>query len=159
MNMNTRIILSALLVTSVVACGDDDEDNTGSNLRFDTVAKIEAFLDGKTLTMTGNNIPTEPLGFNENINLGAGTQCYNQAVIVVNGTQYTVTSDLGTLQNAPMVNDIGVCDRDSVSTTVSFMSHAVVGQQCDRRWRMLRLLGHLRGLQARRARSDRQRRC
>lgn len=75
-----------------------------------TEAEIKAFLEGKTMVMAGMDIPTEPNGFNENLNLGAATQCYNSSTIVVMGGQFQVTSMLGTIANM-------MCDRDTVSAT------------------------------------------
>lgn len=87
-----------------------------------TPAQIEAFLDGKTLTMTGNDIPSHPNGYDENTNFGSATQCYAQTVMVLNGTTFSVVSDLGTLENAPMSGDTGTCNHDVVSATLPFDS-------------------------------------
>lgn len=107
--------LFAIVVIGAVGCGDDDENGNGNvNVaQFDTIAKIEAFLDGKTLTMEGNNIPSDPNGFNQNVNFGQATQCYNSTVVTITGAQWTTTSVLGTLNNAPNVGDVGTCDNDT----------------------------------------------
>lgn len=87
-----------------------------------TPAQIEAFLDGKTLTMTGNDIPSHPNGYDENINFADATQCYASTVLELNGTTFSVTSDLGTLENAPNTGDVGNCDNGTVSNTLAFTS-------------------------------------
>jgi hypothetical protein len=91
----------------------------GSGLSLGTSSLIFAYLDGKTFDMTGTNIPTEPNGFNENLNLGAATQCYNDVTITEASQNFTITSKLGTLQNKPADGSIvgGTCDRTTVSST------------------------------------------
>ncbi|MCA9544938.1 MAG: hypothetical protein KC613_11130, partial [Myxococcales bacterium] len=83
-------------------------------------AAIEAFLSGKTLVMTGDDIPEWPLGFFEGANFGAATQCYSSVTIAFDGTTFTTTSDLGTLVDAPNQGDVGTCDNATVSNQVAF---------------------------------------
>lgn len=89
-------------------------------------AQIDAYLDGKTLTMEGNDIPTDPNGFNENVDFGPNTQCYNRSTLELNGATFTVTSDLGTLENIDPNTMVGTCDRTNVSNTLMFNSQSHV---------------------------------
>jgi len=87
----------------------------GTALMLDTPQRILTFLEGKTLTMEGANIPTHPNGFNENVNFGASTQCYQRTVIRVMASEFQVTSVPGTLNSldggALMTGQVGRCDR------------------------------------------------
>ena len=90
--------LVALCMVGLIGCGNNEDNNDGNNgdgnnttannttnntngggTMFDSATKIGAFLDGKELVMEGDNIPTHPNGFSEDVNLGANTQCYNQS--------------------------------------------------------------------------------
>ncbi len=109
----------------LMGCGGVEDPGTNPNAnakKFDTVAKINAFLEGKTLTMTGNNIPSHPNGFSEDVNFGAASQCYVGVTMKVEAGHYQVTSDLGTINNAPMTGDPGTCDHSAKSNTLSFTS-------------------------------------
>lgn len=97
----------------------------GSGVVLDTPEKINAFLEGKKLTMSGDQIPSHPNGFNENVNLGSATQCYSKVEISVAAGTWNVNSDLGTLKNAPMQGDTGMCDHAAVAGNVMFSSTAV----------------------------------
>lgn len=98
----------------------------GGESTLDTVDKINAYLDGKTLTMGPDAVPTDPNGFNENVNFGNATQCYNKVTIKTSSALWNVTSDLGTLNDAPMAGDVGTCDHATVSGTVMFDSTAIL---------------------------------
>lgn len=100
------------------------EPPTGLDLT--TAGKIEAFLDGKTLLMTGDDIPTHPNGFLEDLNLGQATQCYNRVELTILGGTWTTRSALGTLNDAPETNDVGTCDRDTPTTNLEFPSTAIL---------------------------------
>lgn len=93
---------------------------------FSTSARIMAHLEGKTMVMEGSDIPTSPNGFNENIDFGASTQCYQKVAIATLAGQFTVTSDLGTLNAPGDGGAVGMCDRTTKSNTVSFTSTAVL---------------------------------
>ena len=97
-------------------------DGTGADLELDTADKINAYLEGKTLTMEGDNIPTHPNGFDENANFGQATQCYHSTVMEVLGGTFKVTSQLGTLNDAPTEGDVGTCDRTTVAGELMFDS-------------------------------------
>lgn len=113
------------LALGLAGCGDDD-DNGPSAPTLDTPAAINAYLDGKTWTMTGNDIPTHPNGFLEDVNFGAATQCYNTVTLDTTNAAWTTTSILGTLLNAPATGDVGDCDRATPGATLSFTSTAVL---------------------------------
>ncbi|MEZ4439206.1 MAG: hypothetical protein R3B72_08960 [Polyangiaceae bacterium] len=87
-----------------------------------TAAKIETYLAGKTLTMTGADVPSHPNGFDENTNFGQATQCYVSTVMMLMGQTFQVTSELGTLENAPNTGDMGTCNKSMVSNTLMFSS-------------------------------------
>ena len=135
--MNTKSFFAALAVLSLslLACGDDTPDpdagviegdasvasdgggttDSGSGNALNSPTRILAFLEGKTLTMQGNNIPTHPNGFTENADFGAATQCYNRTTITVAGGNFTITSIAGTLVGAaPNVT----CDRTMAGATI-----------------------------------------
>jgi len=90
--------------------------------QYNTKAKIEAFLEGKTLVMEGADIPPYPLGLDQNMYLEAATQCYHKVTMKVASGVFNVTADLGTLSNAPKKFDVGTCDRTTTSNTQSFSS-------------------------------------
>ena len=60
--------------------------------------------------MDGANIPSHPNGYNQNINYGSATQCYQKVEMNVSGGNFAVTSTLGTLRDAPTVGSAGTCD-------------------------------------------------
>lgn len=127
-----RKLLSAVMVCalSLVGCGGDDkepEPEPEPTQKFDTPAKIQAHLEGKTLVMEGVNIPSFPNGFNEDTNYGSATQCYEKVSMNVSGGNFAVTSTLGTLRDAPNVGNVGTCDHSvAAGTPLSFTSTAVL---------------------------------
>ncbi len=106
--------------------GGVDAGTTGGTFDFRNGSRIAAYLEGKRLVMEGANIPTDPNGFNENINFGQATQCYVKTEMAQVGGRVTVSSDLGTLRDAPMTGDRGMCDRTALSNRLVFDSTAVV---------------------------------
>ncbi|MFN3201026.1 MAG: hypothetical protein ACE366_21680 [Bradymonadia bacterium] len=98
----------------------------GGELDFTSTSKIEAYLDGKVLLMAGADTPSHPNGFDENVNFGQATQCYNLTEITVLGTQWTTRTVLGNLENAPETGDVGTCNRDVEGIPLEFVSTAVV---------------------------------
>ncbi|MEZ4307650.1 MAG: hypothetical protein R3F14_06340 [Polyangiaceae bacterium] len=89
---------------------------------LDSADKINAFLEGTKLTMSGDQIPSHPNGFDENVNFGSATQCYSQVAISVAAGTWNVSSDLGTLNDAPNQGDTGTCDHATVAGNVMFSS-------------------------------------
>jgi hypothetical protein len=77
---------------------------------FDTADKVRAHLEGKKLLMEGANVPSHPSGFNEDVNYGSATQCYQKVEMNASGGNLAVTSTLGTLRDAPTVGSAGTCD-------------------------------------------------
>ena len=137
--MKTKSLLFPLMAAvGVTACGspmttpdagvttDAGVTDAGSGNDFSTSARILAWLEGKTMVMAGADIPTSPNGFNENLNFGANTQCYNKVAIAVLASNFQVTSDLGTFNSTPDAGIAGMCDRTTKSNTVSFTSTAVL---------------------------------
>lgn len=131
--MKKTILMCALMLT---ACGqpmttdagvtDAGTTDAGTSNDFSTSAKILAYLEGKTMVMTGTDIPSHPNGFNENFNFGANTQCYNKVSIATLASNFQVTSDLGTFNAIPDAGIAGMCNRAVKSNTVSFTSSAVL---------------------------------
>jgi hypothetical protein len=96
-------------------------------VKWDTAAAITTWLEGKTLVMTGADIPSHPNGYTEKMNLAASTQCYNKTTIAVASNNFNVTSLLGTLNGAPNKFDVGTCDRATVfGSPLTFTSTAVL---------------------------------
>ena len=120
-----RIAL-ATLALALAACGGSS-DSGPSAPTLSSASAIATYLDGKTLTMAGDNIPAYPNGYNQNMYLGASTQCYHQTTIQIAGTTWAVTSQLGTLTGASTLGAIGTCDRTTVAgNPVSFTSNTVL---------------------------------
>ncbi|MFT3774123.1 MAG: hypothetical protein QM820_52830 [Minicystis sp.] len=105
--------------------GTGGTGGTASN-PYDTADKINAYLEGKTLTMSGADIPTDPNGYNENINFGQATQCYNAVVMTPSTAMWHVASTLGTLNNAPNTGDKGTCDHNTPGQMLAFDSTAIL---------------------------------
>lgn len=137
--MKVSTLVVSVMAVLTFACGsttggtvtDSGVVDAGTPPKFDTAAKINNFLDGKTLTMEGANIPSHPNGFTENLDLGANTQCYQKVVMKIAAGAFAVGSDLGTMKGAdgggaPGTGKVGVCDRTTKSGMASFTSTAVL---------------------------------
>ncbi|MGC3999901.1 MAG: hypothetical protein QM767_21655 [Anaeromyxobacter sp.] len=97
MKKTLALLCSALFLN---ACGgSDDSGPTAPDLG--TADKITTYLDGKVLTMTGVDLPSHPNGYNEDVNYGAATQCYESTVITVGGTTWNVSSEESARCSAP----------------------------------------------------------
>lgn len=122
-------LLSVVVVGSLglMACGGSTSGTgtTDTGPKYNTADKISTYLEGKTLTMSGSNIPDYPNGFNEDVNYGAATQCYVDVTMTVGGGNYHVVSDLGTLRDTstPGVQE---CDHTTKSTQTDFTSTSVL---------------------------------
>jgi hypothetical protein len=123
-------LLSAVMLCSlgVVGCGDDQTGtpNQDTGPKYNTADKISTYLEGKTLTMSGANIPSHPNGYNEDVNYGSATQCYQSVTMQVAAGTYNVTSVLGTLEGAPQPGNTGTCNHDVKSTELKFSTTAVL---------------------------------
>ena len=112
--------------TGDTATGDTATGDTAPSNPYTSVSAITTYLEGKTLTMSGSNIPSHPLGYDQNTNFGQATQCYSKVTIKsTSGPKFSTTSDLGTLTGAPNTGDTGTCDNGTVSTTLTFDSTVV----------------------------------
>jgi poly(hydroxyalkanoate) depolymerase family esterase len=123
----------ALLAGGASGCQGDDiyivTDGEGGPVeegQFGSASALESYLDGQTLVMEDGEIPAYPNGFDENINFGQATQCYHRVMISPLAGRWTVTSDLGTLVGAAEVGDVGTCDHATLSSTLEFVSTAVL---------------------------------
>jgi hypothetical protein len=123
-------LLSAVMLGAlgVVGCGDDHDHggNQDTGPKYNTTDKVNTYLEGKTLTMTGSNIPSHPNGFDENVNFGQATQCYTSVTMRVSNGNYAVTSKMGTLLNASTVGSRGTCDRAAQSGELNFTSTVIL---------------------------------
>jgi len=116
----TAVVLGAL---SLVGCGSDTTTpQTPAVPKFDTEANIRNYLEGKVLTMEGDNIPGYPNGLDEDVNYGSATQCYQKVQITVSGGNFHVNSNLATLRDAPAVLNKGTCDHAAILGTQNFDS-------------------------------------
>lgn len=148
--MKNKILVSALLALgALMACGSPSSNpdagtgggsgggattgggggttggGAGTTLDLSTAAKINAYLEGKTMTMQGADIPSHPNGFSEDLNFGASSQCYAKVVISQLAGQFNVTSDLGTIVANADGGPVGECDHVKANTA-SFTSTAVL---------------------------------
>lgn len=120
-------ILSAVVLCAlgVVGCGDDtDPINTAPKL--DSQSGILTYLEGKTLTMNGANIPSHPNGINEDVNAGSASQCYQSVTMSVSGGNFKVDSVPGTLENAPNAGQTGTCNHELAKNALTFTSTSVL---------------------------------
>lgn len=123
-------LLSAVVLCSLgfVGCGDDTEEPPPPTVpKFDTADNIRNYFDGKKMLMEGASIPTHPNGFDENLDLGPNSQCYNKVEMTVSGGQFTVNSTAGTLNNVNPTTKVGTCDNATAKgTPLSFSTNAVL---------------------------------
>lgn len=118
------LLALALCGAPLMGC-DDGEDDTadmgaegeGEGESFENAAAIEGYLEGKTLVMTGDDIPTDPNGFNENADLGPNTQCYNRVELTFGGGAFSLNTTLGTLEG-------DMCNRDAANGDLMFATTA-----------------------------------
>jgi hypothetical protein len=72
---------------------------------------VLAFLDGKTLVMEPDGVPSHPNGFDANINYGQATQCIHRVVMTESAGNFRLMTEMATLEGAPQTEDVGRCDR------------------------------------------------
>ncbi len=114
----------AVAALTLAACGGSSTTTPPPTLS--SASAIAAYLDGKTMTMTGADIPASPNGFSQDVNFGASTQCYKSVAIAVAAGTWHVTSQLGTLNGAPTVGSTGTCDRTTASGSPLLFSSTTV---------------------------------
>lgn len=128
--LRRRRALAAVAVAATLSgCTGEDiyvEGADTSTGRFGSGAKISAYLEGKTLTMTGAAIPSHPNGLDEDVNFGQATQCYHSVSMSMLSGRFRVISELGTLSDAPSSGDHGTCDHDTMAAELMFDSTAVL---------------------------------
>lgn len=113
-------LLTSLALVLVAACGMPtptpivDAGADAGVAKLDTADRVFTFLEGKTLTMEGANIPLAPNGYNQHVYFGTNTQCYNKTVIKVMNKNFTTTSNAGTWTGGdggvPANGTIGMCN-------------------------------------------------
>jgi hypothetical protein len=94
-----KMLMSAVMLCALgaVGCGDDTgggPDETGP--KYNTPEKLATFFEGKTMVMQGDNIPSHPNGFSEDVDYGPASQCYSKVTLTVAGGNYTAVSIKGT---------------------------------------------------------------
>ena len=123
------VTMVGLFAAGLSACGGDDANTNNNNTNnnnnnntcdYDSTAKIQAFLEGKTLVMSGGSVPTHPNGYDRNVNLGAYTQCVANTSIEVINNSFKVVTDAGVLSGAPAQGDVGTCDTNTVGAAAVF---------------------------------------
>jgi hypothetical protein len=123
-------LLSAVVLCALgfVGCGDDTDTPPQPTVpKFDTADNIRNYLEGKKMLMEGANIPTHPNGFDENLDLGPNSQCYNKVEMNVAGGNYAVSSTPGTLRNVNQTTKIGTCDNAAANGSAqTFTTNAVL---------------------------------
>ena len=127
--MKKQLLAAGMLCTlGLVGCGGSTTTppgNTDTGPKYNTADKISTYLEGKTLEMSGANIPDYPNGFNEDVNYGSATQCYTSVTMAVAGGNYNVTSNLGTLRDTS-TKGVQECDHATKSNQTSFTSTNVL---------------------------------
>jgi hypothetical protein len=109
-----------LFPIALFACGGEPiYDDLNMTAGLSTPSRVSQFLEGKTLTMEGEMIPTHPNGYDQNVDFGAATQCYQRVVMTPLGGKIRVSSQLGTLTQSG-------CDRSRLGGEASFDSTAVL---------------------------------
>ena len=94
-------ILAAMLCAGLGTAGcDDDTDDDDADMMvggegegemtFPNPAAIEGYISGKTLVMAGDDIPSHPNGFSEDLDLGPNTQCYNRVALTFDGGAFNL---------------------------------------------------------------------
>ncbi len=135
-----------LLLVALCGCGEGDpiyvtvyggEDGTvqpeapregeaPEGLDLSTASKVEAFLEGKRLTMRDGDIPTHPNGFDSNVNFGQATQCYHSVEIDILAGRWTTRSILAVLEGASDVGAMGTCEQSQQGADLEFPSTAIL---------------------------------
>ena len=120
-----RTLMTAALAALLAACGGDDDEGTQPPT-LTSAAEINAYLAGKSWLMTGADIPTHPLGLDENQNWGSATQCINETAIATNA-DWVVNTKLGTLSGTTNPGDIGTCNNATAAgSPLTFTTTAVL---------------------------------
>ncbi|NNB90778.1 hypothetical protein HJC10_31395 [Corallococcus exiguus] len=122
--LSSAMLLCAL---SLTGCGEEaTQEPVDSAPKLDSQSNILAFLEGKTLVMEGDNIPSHPLSLDEDINWGSASQCFQKVSIGVGGNNFHVTSTPGTIRNSTGVGQAGsTCDHAAAQNALVFDSKAV----------------------------------
>jgi len=122
-------LLSAVMTSALclVGCGESDPvDNGPDNTpNLSTAQGILSYLEGKTLTMRGDDIPTHPNGFSEDMNFGASSQCYQSVTMTVQGGNFRVDSIPGTIEGATQPGQVGICNPEVPQNALTFTSTVV----------------------------------
>ncbi|WP_375758715.1 hypothetical protein [Corallococcus exercitus] len=122
--LSSAMLLCALGLTG---CGEETTQTpVDSAPKLDSQSNILAFLEGKTLVMEGDNIPSHPLSLDEDIDWGSASQCFQKVTIGVGGNNFHVSSIPGTIRNSAGVGKPGsTCDHSAAQNALVFDSKAV----------------------------------
>ncbi|QSQ11751.1 hypothetical protein [Myxococcus landrumensis] len=117
--MKKKLLSAVMLCTlGLVGCGDD-KDPVVEKPKLNSAANILAFLDGKSMVMTGDNIPSHPNGYSEDIDFAASSQCYQKVTMSVAAGNFKVDSIPGTITD-------GVCNHEQAKNPLTFTSTTVL---------------------------------
>lgn len=112
--MKKTLLGAALVGTLALAgCGSSDDDSSNAPT-LNTPTAINAYLEGKTWLMAGDDLPAMPNGFSEDV--AAFNQCYNQVQIQVAAATWNVHSVMGTIDATPN------CTHQANGTVLDFAS-------------------------------------
>ncbi|HZI03508.1 MAG TPA: hypothetical protein VEZ71_05770, partial [Archangium sp.] len=112
--MKKQLLSAVMLCTlGVVGCGEEPMGPTpDTGPKYNTADKVRTFLEGKTLVMEGNNIPTSPNGISEDLLFDPSTQCYNKVTMQVASGNISVTSVRAVVEGTSTQGTLGNCNRD-----------------------------------------------
>lgn len=133
--MKKQLLSAVMLCTlGLVGCPGPNNNNpdagTGSDAgvepKYNTASKIFTYLEGKTMVMQGDNIPSHPNGISENLLFDPSTQCYNKVTMTMAAQNLSVTSVRAVVEGATNPGDIGDCNRDNIRDTLAPFTSTVV---------------------------------
>lgn len=100
-------------------------EDAGVVMDFSTGRKILTYLEGKTMVMTGPDIPSSPHGLSEAFDLGANTQCFRAITLRMTGGAFASRVELGRLA-PPADGGAAFCDHTLTTVTATYTSKAVL---------------------------------
>jgi hypothetical protein len=99
--------------------------DAGLVMDFSTGRKVLTFLEGKTLVMSGADIPSSPNGLSETFDLGANTQCYRAITLRVSDGGVAATIEAGHLTRGAD-GGADACDHTVTTDTATYTSRSLL---------------------------------
>jgi len=126
--MKKQLLSAVMLCTlGVVGCGEEPMGPTpDTGPKYNTADKVRTFLEGKTLVMEGNNIPTSPNGISEDLLFDPSTQCYNKVTMQVASGNISVTSVRAVVEGTSTQGTLGNCNRDNIRDTLAPFTSSIL---------------------------------